>query len=71
MSMAEVFAIAPFKRLLKGTGNRVGSDAAVALAEITEEVGFIVVEEAMAVAAEDDRKTVRKEDVMEAKRRLW
>jgi histone H3/H4 len=69
--MAEIFATAPFKRLLKGTGNRVGTDAAEALAEITEEVGYLVIEEALAVAAENDRKTVRKEDVVEAKRRLW
>jgi histone H3/H4 len=69
--MAEVFATAPFKRLLKATGNRVGDDAAEALAEVTEEIGFLLIEEALGVAAKNKRKTVRREDVLEAKRRLW
>lgn len=69
--MAEVFATAPFKRLLKATGNRVGDDAAEALAEVTEEIGFLLIEEALTVAAESKRKTVRREDIAEAKRRLW
>ena len=69
--MAEVFATAPFKRLLKATGNRVGDDAAEALAEVTEEVGFLLIEEALGVAEANKRKTVRKEDILEAKRRLW
>jgi histone H3/H4 len=69
--MAEVFATAPFKRLLKRTGNRVGNDAAEALAEVTEEIGFLLIEEALTIAAENKRKTVRREDITEAKRRLW
>ncbi len=69
--MAEVFATAPFKRLLKSAGSRVGDDAAEALAEVTEEIGFLLIEEALTVAAEKKRKTIRKEDIIEAKRRLW
>ena len=69
--MAEIFANAPFKRLLKGTGRRVGNDAAEGLAEVTEEIGFILIEEATKIAAEHKRKTVRKEDIIEAKRKLW
>ena len=69
--MAEVFPVAPFKRLLKESGKRVSEDAAEALAEVVEELGFIIVEEAMQVAAERKRKTIRKEDIEEAKRRLW
>ncbi|MBR9689964.1 MAG: histone [Candidatus Altiarchaeota archaeon] len=69
--MAEVFAIAPFKKLLRGTGNRVGNDAAEALGEVTEEIGYLIIEEALVVASENKRKTVRKEDIIEAKRRLW
>ncbi|MBR9681140.1 MAG: histone [Candidatus Altiarchaeota archaeon] len=69
--MPEVFATAPFKKLLKGTGNRVGNDAADALAEVTEEIGYLVIEEALVVASEKKRKTIRKDDIVEAKRRLW
>ena len=69
--MVEVFPVAPFKRLLKKTGRRVSEDAAEALAEVTEELGFLVVEEAIQVAAENKRKTVRAEDIKEAMRRLW
>ncbi len=69
--MAEVFSTAPFKKLLKENGLRVSDDAAEALAELTEGVGFVVLEEAMAAAAENKRKTVRKEDIEEAERKLW
>ena len=69
--MAEFFSTAPFRRLLKEQGLRVSEDAAEALAELVEEVGFVVVEEALAVAGEKKRKTVRAEDVAEAKKRIW
>lgn len=69
--MAEVFATAPFRKLLKGTGNRVSKEAAEALAEVSEEIGYLVIEEAMKVASERGRKTLRKEDIVEAQRRLW
>ena len=69
--MAEIFATAPFRKLLKGTGNRVSKDAAEALAEVTEEVGYLVIEEAANIASEKGRKTIREEDIIEAQRRLW
>ena len=69
--MAEIFPVSPFRKLLKKYGERVSEDAAEALAEIVEEVGFVVVEEALQVAAEKKRKTIRKEDIEEAKKRLW
>ena len=69
--MAEIFANAPFKRLLKETGKRVGDDAAEGLAEVTEELGYVIIEEAIGIATEHKRKTIRKEDIVEAKRKLW
>jgi|GEM_PF-2236576 len=69
--MPEVFATAPFRKLLKRTGNRVGNDAADALAEVTEEIGYLLIEEALVAANENKRKTIRREDITEAKRRLW
>jgi histone H3/H4 len=69
--MAEIFSNAPFKRLLQTHGARVGDDAAVSLAELTEEIGFVLIEEAQKAAEAKKRKTIRKEDVREAKKKLW
>ncbi len=69
--MADNLPVAPFKKLLKETGFRVSDEAAEALAELVEDIGFIVAEEAINVARENKRKTVTKEDIEEAKKRIW
>ncbi len=69
--MPEVMPSSPFKRILKETGMRVSEDAADALAEIIEELGFLIIEEAQNAAAQKKRKTLRPEDIKEAQRRLW
>ncbi|MBR9681177.1 MAG: histone [Candidatus Altiarchaeota archaeon] len=69
--MAEVLPVAPFKKMLKKTNHRVSEDAAGALAEVIEELGFLVVEEALSIAESKKRKTIRKEDIDNARRALW
>jgi len=69
--MVEVLPVAPFKKLLKRTGKRVSEDAAEALAEVIEELGFLIVEEALEIADKKKRVTVRGEDIREALRNLW
>jgi len=69
--MAEVLPVAPFKKMLKKTNHRVSEEAAEALAEVVEELGFLVVEEALSIAEGKKRKTVRKEDIEDARRALW
>ncbi len=69
--MPEHLPVAPFKKLLKETGLRVSNEAAEALAEIIEELGYIITEEAIEIAREKGRKTVTVDDIVEARRRLW
>lgn len=64
--MAE-FSIAKMKEIIKSQGDkRVSEDSARQLREILEMFAGDVAEEAIAVAREDNRKTVRGEDVREA-----
>jgi len=61
------FSNTKMKDMIKEEGNkRVSEDAAGLLGEILETFAGDVAEEAIAVAKEDGRKTVRKEDVQEA-----
>ena len=69
--MTEVLPVAPFKKMLKKTNHRVSEDAAAALAEVIEELGFLVVEEARSIAEGNKRKTIRKDDIENARRALW
>ena len=69
--MTEVLPVAPFKKMLKKTNHRVSEDAADALAEVIEELGFLVVEEALSIAESNKRKTIRKDDIENARRALW
>lgn len=55
------------KEMIKNQGHkRVSEDAAEELGQILEMFAGDLAEESVAVASEDDRKTVRAEDVREA-----
>ncbi|MBR9680041.1 MAG: histone [Candidatus Altiarchaeota archaeon] len=69
--MPETLPTSPFKRILKETGMRVSEDAADALAEMIEELGLLMIEEAQNSAGQQKRKTIRPADIKEAQRRLW
>lgn len=61
------FSIAKMKELIKSQGDkRVSEESADELRDILEMFAGDIAEEAIAVAKEDDRKTVRAEDVREA-----
>lgn len=61
------FSISKMKEMIKSQGDkRVSEDAADELRQVLEMFAGDVAEEAIAVAQEDDRKTVRGEDVKEA-----
>ena len=66
MKMAEL-PIAPITRIVKNAGaERVSEDASKALVEVLEEYGRKVATKAVSLAKHAGRKTVKKEDVMEA-----
>jgi histone H3/H4 len=61
------FTTPAMKKMIKNnSGKRVSEDAADRLGEILETFAGDVSEEARAIAEEDGRKTVRKEDIREA-----
>jgi histone H3/H4 len=61
------FSISKMKELIKNQGDkRVSEDSAEELGNVLERFAGDVAEEAIAVAREDDRKTVRAEDIKEA-----
>lgn len=61
------FSIAKMKELIKSQGDkRVSEESADELRDILEMFAGDIAEEAIAVAKEDGRKTVRAEDVREA-----
>lgn len=63
------FSIAKMKEMIKSQGDkRVSEDAADEMRQLLEMFAGDVAEEAIAVAREDGRKTVRSEDVKEALR---
>lgn len=58
------FSISAGKRILKSQGDkRVSEDAARELNDILEQFAGDVAEEAIAIAEENERKTVRAEDI--------
>lgn len=61
------FSVSKMKDMIKSQGDkRVSEDSAKQLADVLETFAGDVSEEAIAVAQEKDRKTVRAEDVREA-----
>ncbi len=61
------FSISKMKELIKNEGGkRVSEGSAEELREVLEMFAGDVAEEAIAIAREDDRKTVRAEDIKEA-----
>jgi histone H3/H4 len=63
------FSISKMKEMIKSQGDkRVSEDSAEELREILEMFAGDIAEEAIAVADEDDRKTVRAEDIRKALR---
>ena len=63
------FSISKMKEMIKSQGDkRVSEDAAEEMRKILEMFAGDVAEEAIAVARENDRKTVRREDIKEALR---
>lgn len=63
------FSISKMKEMIKSQGDkRVSEDSAEELREILEMFAGDIAEEAIAVAREDDRKTVRAEDIRKALR---
>lgn len=61
------FSISKMKEMVKNQGDkRVSEEAAEELGQILEMFAGDLAEESVAVAQDDDRKTVRKEDVREA-----
>lgn len=63
------FSIAKMKEIIKDQGDkRVSEDSAEELRRVLEMFAGDVSEEAIAIARENDRKTVRAEDIREALR---
>lgn len=63
------FSNSKMKKMIKSEGDkRVSEDAAVELGEILEMFAGDVAEEAIAVAREEGRETVRAEDIRKAMR---
>jgi histone H3/H4 len=63
------FSISKMKEMIKSQGDkRVSEDSAEKLGNVLETFAGDVAEEAVAVAEENERKTVRAEDVKEALR---
>lgn len=61
------FSISKMKELIKSQGDkRVSEDSAKELGNVLERFAGDVAEEAIAVAREDGRKTVRAEDIKQA-----
>lgn len=66
-----IIPYAPVERLIRSAGaDRVSETAGVALAEILEQYGLEIAEEAIVLAKHAKRKTVKAEDIQLAMERL-
>lgn len=66
-----IIPYAPVERLIRSAGaDRVSETAGVALAEILEQYGLKIAEEAIVLAKHAKRKTVKEEDIKLAMERL-
>jgi len=62
--------LAPVKRILRKTKMKVSNEAVEEFAQLLEEITADIAAEACAIAKRNKRKTVLKEDVREAKKKL-
>ena len=66
-----IIPYAPVERLIRSAGaHRVSETAGIALAEILEQYGLEIAEEAIVLAKHAKRKTVKAEDIQLAMERL-
>jgi len=66
-----IIPYAPVERLIRSAGaDRVSETAGIALAEILEQYGLEIAEEAIVLAKHAKRKTVKAEDIKLAMERL-
>jgi histone H3/H4 len=63
--------IAPCERLLKKTRLRVSNGASKEFAQLLEETAIDIVSEASAIAKSESRATVKREDIIRAKKKIF
>lgn len=63
--------VAPCERVLKKTRMRVSDDASKEFAQLLEETAIDIVSEAAAIAKSKSRATVKKEDIIAAKKKIF
>ena len=62
--------LATAEKILKKTNMRVSKDAVSEFSELLEEIAFDIASEAIAIAKSKNRKTVKLEDICQAKRKV-
>ena len=62
--------LATAEKILKKTNMRVSKDAVKEFSQLLEEIAFDIASEAVAVAKSKNRKTVKLEDICQAKRKV-
>ena len=62
--------LATAEKILKRTNMRVSKDAVKEFEELLEEITFDIASEAIAIAKSENRKTVKLEDICQAKRKV-
>ena len=62
--------LATAEKILKRSNMRVSKDAVKEFAQLMEEIAFDIASEAIAIAKSKKRKTVKLEDVCQAKRKV-
>ena len=62
--------LATAEKILKRTNMRVSKDAVSEFAQLLEEITFDIASEAIAIAKSKNRKTVKLEDVCQARRKV-
>ena len=62
--------LATAEKILKKTNMRVSKDAVKEFAELLEEITTDIASEAVAIAKSKKRKTIKLEDVIQAKRKI-
>ncbi len=63
--------VAPCERVLKKTRLRVSSEASKEFAQLLEETAIDIVSEASAIAKSKNRATVKREDILKAKKKIF